>query len=155
MYEKSLETVQKQLSIFVKPRMPDETREKLLPYILSGCISAFDGLGKELRRRYPTSFPEKPKNLFQNLIALDESMDGYISKHHSDYSFLNKMFQVRHIYEHNMCVVDNDFIIKISGSIHMLGKKYVLNEAELTKFIDFMEELGGKVKDYIKRYNLD
>ena len=38
-----------------------------LKFILSNAISSFDGLGKELRKKLVGQFPDKPKNLFQNM----------------------------------------------------------------------------------------
>jgi hypothetical protein len=114
-------------------------------------VSAFDGLGKELRKRKPTLYPERPKNLFQNLFLLNEHLNNLISDNHSDYTSLLRLFQVRHLYEHNMGVVDDNFIRKIPQYSNSLGRKYALDEGELKNFIAGIKELGELIKADFKR----
>lgn len=140
-FEKSMEATEKQFDIFTKPEIPADLKALSLTSILSSCVSAFDGLGKELRRRKPNLYPDKPKNLFQNISALNEHMNNTISKKHSNYDSLIRMFQVRHLYEHNMGVVDADFVGKLPQHSDMLGRKYALNESELRSFVDHIKEL--------------
>lgn len=149
-YEKSLEVTQKHLDMFSKPEMPTDIKEQSLSFVLSSSISAFDGLGKELKKRKPNLYPEKPKNLFQNLSFLNEKLNNLISNKHSNYPFLSKLFQVRHLYEHTMGVIDDDFIKKIPQYSNMLNRKYSLTAEELQQFIKSMRELGIIIKDHFK-----
>jgi len=151
-YEKSLESIEKQLEIVKKPEIPNEIKENSLIFILSSCVSTFDALGKELRQKKPNLFPSKPKNLFQNLYVLNQSIDQYIEKNHSNFEFILKLFQVRHIYEHNLGVIDDDFIKKLPEYKVSLGKKYKLTENEITAFISSMKKLGEIIKDYFEDY---
>jgi hypothetical protein len=150
-FDKSIEVTEKQLEIFCKPEIPIDLKAQSLSSILSSCISAFDGLGKELRKRKPTLYPDKPKNLFQNLYALNEHLGNVISDKHSNYPLLMKLFQVRHLYEHNMGVVDGDFIKKLPKYSNLLGRKCVLDETELRNFIVCIKELGQIIKLDFKR----
>ncbi len=147
-YTKSIEVTKKQLDIFSKPDLPKEIQQKSLAFILSSCILAFDGLGKELKKRKPTAYPDQPKNLFQNLFKLNIGLNNYIAKNHSNLPFLIKMFQVRHIYEHNMGVIDDNFVEKVSKYNDFIGRKYFLSTNELQNFIISMEELGILMKNY-------
>ena len=147
-YSKSLEITEKHIEIFQKPDIPTDIKSNSLKFILSDCISSFDGLGKELRRKKPELYQERPKNHFQNIYALNQSLDELISTKHSDFSFLQKMFQVRHLYEHNMGVIDEDFINKIDGNSSKLGMKYNLSIDEVILFINKMKELGEIIKDH-------
>ncbi len=149
-FEKSLEVIQKQLDIFSKADIPKDLQRQSLPSILSSCISAFDGLGKELRNRKPNLYPQNPRNLFQNLNALDEHFGRVISTKHSNFAFLIALFQVRHIYEHNMGVVDNDFVKRVPKYSGMLGQKYVLLVDETNQFILSMKELGEIIKQHFE-----
>lgn len=149
-YQKSIEVTKKQFDIFSKPDIPKEIRENSLSYILSSCVSAFDGLGKELRKRKPELYPNKPKNLFQNIFTLNEILNDFIKNNHSGFEFLNKIFQVRHLYEHNMGVVDEDFVKKLPIYSRMLGRKYIVSDIDLEKFINSMFELGGLIKEHFK-----
>lgn len=150
-FDKSIEVTEKQFEIFTKPEIPAELRTQSLNSILSSCISAFDGLGKELRKRKPVLYPDKPKNLFQNLYTLNEHLNNLISDKHSNYPLLIKMFQVRHLYEHNMGVVDEDFVKKLPQYSNSLGRKYILDETELKNFISCVKELGEIIKLDFKR----
>ena len=149
-YEKSLEVTQKQLDMFSKPEIPTDIKEQSLSFVLSSSISAFDGLGKELKKRKPALYPAKPKNLFQNLSVLNEKLNNLISDKHSNYAFLLKLFQVRHLYEHTMGVIDDDFIKKMPQYSNMLSRKYSLTVEELQQFIKSMRELGIIIKDHFK-----
>jgi hypothetical protein len=150
-FDKSIEVTEKQFEIFTKPEVPSELKVQSFSSILSHCVSAFDGLGKELKKRKPALYPEKPKNLFQNLHLLNEHLKHLISDKHSNYPLLFKMFQVRHLFEHNMGVVDEDFIKKVPQYSSSLGRKYALDEIELKNFITHIKELGEIIKADFKR----
>lgn len=150
-FDKSIEVTEKQFEIFTKPEVPTDLKLQSLSSILSQCVSAFDGLGKELRKRKPTLYPEKPKNLFQNLVLLNEHLHNLISDKHSNYSLMLKLFQVRHLYEHNMGVVDEDFIKKLPQYSNSLGRRYALGDVELSSFIAGVRELGEIIKVDFKR----
>jgi len=152
-YSKSLELTSKQLAMFSKPYIPQEIKEQSFSFILTSCVSTFDALGKELKLRFPTIYPSKPKNLFQNLTALDQKLNNYLSTNHSDFNFLIKLFQVRHLVEHNLGVIDKDFIKKLPEFRKLLGRKYTLTKEELDRFIKLMEELGDLIKDINKKQN--
>ncbi len=147
-YEKSLEVTKKQLQIISNPDISLEIRENSFSFILTSCIAAFDGLGKELRKRKPDIYPDKPKNLFQNLFNLNQHLDDLLSTKINDFDFLIRIFQVRHIYEHNMGVIDEDFTQKIPNYTSKLGRKYILKQEEVEKFIMKMEELGNVIKQH-------
>lgn len=147
-YEKSLEVTKKQFDIILNPDISVEIKENSYVFILSSCISAFDGLGKELRKRKPDLYADKPKNLFQNLFNLNKSLGDFIKDKHSDFDFLIKMFQVRHIYEHNMGVIDDDFIQKLPNYSVQLGRKYILAQDEIEKYLLKMNELGNIMKEH-------
>lgn len=149
-FEKSVEITQKQIKILSKPEIPKEIGEHSVSLILSSCVSAFDGLGKELKKRKPNLYPDKPKNLFQNISLLNSQLENVISKNHSDYEFLFKMFQVRHIYEHNMGVIDIDFTKKVPALSNMLGRKYLLTLEELERFTSCMKELGRIIMEHFR-----
>lgn len=147
---KSIETAEKKLAIFLKPEVPEEIRNDSYKHIISDCISAFDALGKELRSKKPNIFPTRPRNLFQNLYLLNDGINNFISSQHSNFDFLLKMFQVRHLYEHNMGVVDKDFAEKIPNSLHMIGKKYVIDRLEIEKFIENIYEIRPIIQEYFE-----
>jgi hypothetical protein len=146
-YDKSIEVIRKKLEIFSKPEIPEDIIEISLNSILTSTISAFDGLGKELRSIKQDYYSSKPRNLFQNIYVLNEKMDNLIADRHSDFKKLIKYFQIRHVIEHNMAVVDSDCIDKVPELAHMKGRKYKLSISELDDFINSMTELGTIIKE--------
>lgn len=84
--------------------------------------------------------------MFQNLFQLNKDLNNLIFEKHSQYSLLLKLFQVRHLFEHNMGVVDEDFIAKIPNHDHLKGKKYKIEIEESHEFTSSMRELGTIVK---------
>lgn len=155
-FNKSIEVAKKRLKL-IDPI--DQKEKSLIEGIsedaLSGGISSFDAFGKALRLKYPDKLPEKPKNLFQNIKALS----GRLSKlcgvalpdlvGNDEYEFLLKYFQVRHIYEHNMGVVDDDFVKNVPAFGNLKGRKFPLDRDEIGKFLDEIKKAGNKLMDYL------
>ena len=59
-----------------------------------------------------------------------------------DYAFLCLMFQIRHIYAHNMGVVDEDFVRKLPDFSGQKGRKYLLKAEEIKRFLNILQEAG-------------
>ena len=98
----------------------------------------------------------KPKNLFQNLESLSDalkklgvSLEKLVGK--NEMEILNKFFQVRHIYEHNMGVVDDDFIRKVPDSHQLKGHKYPLDKSEIIIFLDVLSKTGKKIEEILEK----
>jgi len=141
-YYSSLQVVRKKLEIFSKPEIPEEIRESALNSILTSAISAFDGLGKELKKRKSELYQTRSKNLFQNLYLLNKIRNNVYEKNIEQFMNLLKLFQVRHCIEHNMGVIDKDCIDKIPELRNLENRKYILTINELEQFLDQMDELG-------------
>jgi hypothetical protein len=126
-------------------------RVKLLAGALSDGIAAFDALGKALRTRHPGALPANPKNLFQNLEALGAALEKVAGSSPSasfsadEYAFLLRMFQVRHIYEHNAGVIDADFCRRVPGTQHLRGRKYPIDHAEVERFLGLLPALAQAI----------
>ena len=157
-FNKSIEVAKKILKLTDSIDKSDNSlRETMLKDALSSGISSFDAFGKALRMKYPKKLPQKPKNLFQNIRALSDVIKNLIGISLSDiigkkeYEFLLKYFQVRHIYQHNMGVVDDDFVKIIPSLRHLKGRKFPLKKEEIEKFIDLLKELGNKLMDSLEK----
>jgi hypothetical protein len=158
-FSKSIEVSKKQLNLIESiADLEFELKEAILKGTISGGISAFDAFGKALRKSYPSILPNKQKNLFQNLEALSEalqkhlslSLEGIIGRKEAE--ILNRLFQVRHIYEHNMGVIDDDFVKKVPSSHHLKGRKYSLDESEIQNFLDILSETGKRIEENLEVY---
>ncbi len=62
-FHKSLEAASKRL-ILLDGDLDTEIAEALLSDALGSAVGAFDAVGKELRRRFPSLLPSRPRNLF-------------------------------------------------------------------------------------------
>lgn len=156
-FKKSLEVSQKQFLLFQQFPNDEEMTQSNLKFIIGNVISAFDGLGKELRNQFPSKFPVKPRNLFQNLNDLVEvffnSYSVDLKSEVKDFEFIQLIFQVRHIFEHNMGVVDDDFIKKMPTLRHLIGRKYILKPSEIEKFILVMTNFGNIIESETRNHN--
>jgi hypothetical protein len=144
---KSIEVENKKLKYLENiPQSEAALIEGVLSDVLSGGVSAFDGFGKALCKKYPGVFPHRHKNLFQKLGLLSEciktirqrSLEELIGP--DNYGFLVKWFQVRHIYEHNMGVVDEEFVKKTNVSEFLVGKKFQLEQKEIERVLETVKE---------------
>lgn len=146
-FEKSIEVLKNKLKLSEDSTVEIPLKKDLLKDSLIGAISAFDSLGKVLRVKHNTKFLSNPKNLFQNFLKLDESLKTFLGKNVKDYlsqqdsDFLFKMFQVRHIYEHNAGVIDDDFIRNLPQFNSQKGRKYKLEKNEVQQFLEKLSRL--------------
>lgn len=158
-FKKSIEVEHKKICLLSSVQDDPELQEGLLSDALSGGVSSFDGLGKALQSHYPNFFPPKTKNLFQKLEVLSDTLSKSLGKSLCDiigkenFEFLLKMFQVRHIYEHNSGVVDDDFVSKVLNSEDLKGRKYHLKQDEIEKFLDLILETGNEILKLIEGEN--
>jgi len=156
-FSKSIEVARKRIKLIdnLEPNQKD-LKEAILEDALSGGISAFDAFGKAIRAKHPDKLPPRPKNLFQNILELSNSLTKTIGKSLADligkesFMFLVKMFQIRHIYEHNMGVIDDDFIKIMSDMIHLKGRKYPLERKEIEKFLEEIERSGNALIGFLQ-----
>ncbi len=158
-FKKSIEVEHKKICLLSSVQDDPELQEGLLSDALSGGVSSFDGLGKALQSHYPNFFSPKTKNLFQKLEVLSDTLSKSLGKSLYDiigkenFEFLLKMFQVRHIYEHNSGVVDDDFVSKVLNSEDLKGRKYPLKQDEIEKFLDLILETGNEILKLIEGEN--
>ena len=157
-FSKSIEVSRKQLSLIESiADLESELKEAIFRDSISGGISAFDAFGKALRKSYPSILPNKPKNLFQNLKALSKMLQQHLSLSLGDIigkkeaEILNRLFQVRHIYEHNMGVIDDDFVKKVPNNHHLKGRKYPLDKSEIQNFLDILGETGKRIEENLEK----
>lgn len=152
-FEKSLTVAAKRLRLIESLGSDDpEMREALLRDTLISACAAFDGLGKALRERYPKIFPAQPTNLFQNIEALSQVLQGALDRTVADLigadraEFLRKMLQVRHLCEHNMGVVDAKFVTKVPALACLKGRKYPLQQGEVEELLSVLKITAAEIR---------
>ncbi len=150
----SLESSKKMIKL--SNEIETDLKEELLKGALTGAISSFDSIGKELKRRYPERIQTKKKNFFQNYLELQKVLQNTFNKdvnnflNHDDSEFIFKMFQVRHIYEHNSGIIDDDFIKAIPTYSNAQGRKYQLTDEEIDVFIIKLQQLANMIFTELK-----
>jgi hypothetical protein len=72
-----------------------------------------------------------------------------LTANEKDFKFLKRLFQVRHIFEHNMGVIDDDFIAKVQDSAHLKGKKYRLQGAELSQLMTTLTQTAQRIAEQL------
>jgi len=154
MFKKALEVARKRLGVLNRiPTEESELREALLIDTVSGAVATFDSLGKRLREEFPTIFPQRPRNLFQNLDALFSTLEENTSIElsslvgHERYSRLCYMFQVRHIWIHNFGEADEIFVKKTACDPALLGTRIIPSENEVREFLGTVEDLSTKLRE--------
>lgn len=153
MFKKSLEAVRKRLSIIDNvPQSESELRQGLITDAISAGVATFDSLGKRMRKEFPEFIPSHPRNIFQNLEALSDTLrdklDFEIREHLGGDRFnqLSYMFQVRHIWIHNFGEADNNFVEKTGTDQSIIGSKIVPSKEEVLSFLDLVEGLGIEIR---------
>lgn len=154
-FRKSIEVIRKKLVLSEK--LDDqELIKSFLEDALNNSISAFDSLGKALIKKYEKILKTKSQNLFQNISLLSETLKVNKGKSIDELigidscKFLIKMFQVRHIYEHNFGEIDIQFIKKLPDFENKLKRKYILERSEINRLINEIEQLGNMIINYLK-----
>jgi len=129
-----------------------ELVQAILVDALGSAIGAFDALGKKLRQTYPATFSSKPKNLFQNLGVVDQSLKaangrGLAARLGDDAAKdLVRLFQVRHVYEHNLGVIDDEFVAKVPEYGHLKGRLYPLDRHDVERLVELLGQLASSLK---------
>jgi hypothetical protein len=145
-FRKSMEAAHRRLSL-LDGDLDSGMIEGFLSDALGAAVGAFDAVGKELTRRFSGFLPSTPRNLFQNIEALSATLgqttEGALAEvlGKEQYKGLVRMFQVRHVYEHNLGVVDAEAIKKAPDLAAWRGRKYVLARNELEAFLRSLEEV--------------
>lgn len=153
-FTKSLEACRRRLALLdLEETGADADLERsILRDVLTSSVAAFDAVGKRLREAAPTIFPAKPRNLFQNFRALDSALAANgrgIAARLGDEeraSRLQFLVQVRHIIEHNMGVVDDDFIRIVPACGHLRGKIYPLARVEVEELLVLLSDLTDTLR---------
>jgi Zn ribbon nucleic-acid-binding protein len=144
-FRKSMEAARR-LLILLDGGLDSEMAEALLSDALRSAVGAFDAVGKELCRRFSGLLPSTPRNLFQNIEALSTALGKATGRSlaealgEEEYTGLVRMFQVRHVYEHNLGVVDAEAIKRVPGLATWQGRKYVLARNEVQAFLRSLGE---------------
>lgn len=153
----SLKAAQRRLAV-LEAVSAEETglAEVITVDAISATVASFDALGKRVAREFPALIPDKPKNLFQNLDALNDvvsknlmvALDDLLPP--GEYAKVYYLFQVRHISSHNFGEIDTDFIRKTGVTASLIGTKPSISPSQVEEFIGLTQSLGMALRQKLK-----
>lgn len=153
-FKNSINTIQKTLN-FSSTIEDKDLANALLESSLQSAVSTFDGYGKMLQKKYPI-LQTKTKNLFQKFDVLSNLLIDKLGFSTSEFigaeasRSISLMFQVRHIYQHNMGAIDDDFVQKTGSFEHLLGRKYKLDKESIEQFSNYLLIIGVELNEKLK-----
>ena len=151
-FNSSLEVCRKLMALTERDDSTGELGRELRQDLMGRAVGAFDALGKKLRELRSDVFPSNPRNLFQNYDALDKALTSNTGKGIADRiggpdaADLLRLFQVRHLFEHTLGVVDEDFIKKVATASHLKGHKYTIKHEDVERLISLLEKLAKSIR---------
>ena len=136
-------------------RIPDaeeDIRGRIVADAVVNGVSAFDGLGKRLKDEFPGVFPPRPRNLFQNIDVLVDSLREFLGLDLARFLGTERfgqlfyLFQVRHIWAHNFGEADESFLSKTNSAPSLLGTRIVPTERDVRSFLASIEEVALEIR---------
>ncbi|MCR6110058.1 hypothetical protein HXA35_06925 [Bacillus sp. A301a_S52] len=147
-FKKSLDSLNKQLKAFSKLEIEDKDfLQEVLEGIFKNAVSKFDGLGKQLKGKLPSPL-EKKRSPFQNIFILNKELIKHTHINLEDqigseeFKVVIKLFQVRHILEHNYGQIDEEYIEKTGEVLRRIGERYLVSVEETDFLLEVIERLG-------------
>lgn len=147
--EKNLSLAQKMIDL--ASRVEDDLSKQLVADALENGVSAFDGFGREICRVYATkaSDPARAETLsFQNLGGAQKNVrqmfgiDLSARLSASEWNFVCRCFQKRHLLAHKMGVVDDAYVNATNDPRTAVGRKVSIDAEEVTALIGHIRVVG-------------
>ena len=126
-------------------------RQHLVENALEDCVSAFDGFGREACRvrRAKSSDPKKAEAMsFQNLLTAADRLkilfgvDFEVAANAADWALAHMNFMRRHLIAHRSGVVDQKYLDETGEPSTVLGRRLVVDPAQVIGLADAVERLG-------------
>lgn len=147
-FKKSLDSLKKQLEAYTNLEIEDKDfLQEVLEGIFKNTVSKFDGLGKQLRDKLPPPLAKK-RSPFQNLFILNKELTSHTDIDLEElvgediFREVIRLFQVRHILEHNYGQIDEEYIEKTGEGFRKIGERYLVLVKETSFLLDTTERLG-------------
>lgn len=137
-----------------------ELGKQLIADALENGVSAFDGFGREVCRvhRNKASEPNKAEKIsFQNLIKSQPKVvtlwgiDLRNAIDASDWEFVTRCFQKRHLLAHKMGVVDDAYMQTTNDPNAVVGRKVSITADEVCNMLGHLAKLGVFLSDELQK----
>lgn len=148
---KNIELVAKQVKLAEEIEDNEELAGNLIADALENTVSVFDGFGRETCRISATraANPAQAENLsFQNLIRADTRLNQNFGFRLSDaltqseWDFVVRCFQKRHLLAHRMGVVDQQYLDSTRDPNAVVGRKIKVDPDEVRDLANHIQRLG-------------
>ena len=151
-FGKNMEVVGKMLDL--ASSLEQELSTNLIENALEDCVSAFDGLGRELCRVYRhhvLNSINANRIRFQNLsearasvqkvfgVDLAQSCEGEAWRQAVE------LFQKRHLIAHKMGVVDREYVDRTGDTNAIIGRKIAVNAVEVQQLADMLNLVAENI----------
>ncbi len=155
--DKNLEVVGKMLDM--AGSVQAELADRLVENALEDCVSAFDGLGRELCRVYAAKAADPAKAekaSFQNLEGSRQIMrsmyglDPGDGLGPDDWAKAIRGFQKRHVVAHKMGVVDEDYVRKTGDLRAVVGRKVTIGADEVRELARILAKVARTISDGLR-----
>lgn len=156
--DKNLEVIGKMLELAATSEQ--ELAARLIENALEDCVSAFDGLGREICRVHANAStnPDKVDTIsFQNLDGAKQNvaalfrLDLAAGLTEDEWKAAVRGFQKRHLLSHKMGVVDAEYIRKSGDARAVAGRKVSINADEVRTLVQIVGKLGQYLSDAVGR----
>jgi len=146
---KNLELAEKQLVLAAE--VEGELSGQLVSDALENVVASFDGFGREICRLHANKAknPSQAEYVsFQNLAGAHKNLqllfyiDLATSLPASEWDFLCRSVQKRHVLAHSMGIVDEKYLSKTGDPLATLGRKVLISPAEVSTMIGLVRTAG-------------
>lgn len=121
---------------------------------LSRCISDFEAMARDIQKQlqfYPAT-PKRKKDIdslsFQNILKANDCLLNWFSFEmlfrfpDDDKTFLNRMFNRRHVLTHNGGRIDQEYLDNTGDTSVRLNQKIVVRSNEIRRLIPLLRTIG-------------
>jgi hypothetical protein len=128
-----------------------ELAERLIENALEDCVSAFDGFGREIchvHAKKSTDPAKVVKISFQNLEGAKQNLRDLFKIDISsglvgdEWKTAVQGFQKRHLFSHNMGVVDEEYIRKTGDTLAVIGRKVNISANEVRELVEILRKVA-------------
>lgn len=157
-FEKNLELITKVLDLV--PTLEEELQDHFISDALENVVSAFDGFGREVCRIFAdkATDPAKASSIsFQNPAGAHKNvqtlfgLDLSLPLTASEWEFLIRCFEKRHLITHKMGIIDESYVKKANDSFAEIGHKVTIDEQEVRQLIEYVRRISSHLSTELSK----
>jgi hypothetical protein len=156
--DKNLNLAEQQLTL--SGQVEGDMSSQLIADSLENVVSAFDGFGRETCRVHASKAFDAAKAediRFQNLTGAHRNVqqlfgiDLAACVAASDWTFVCRCFQKRHLLAHKMGIIDDAYVNSTDDPGAIVGRKVCIKANEVTRLLGQIRKLGTHFVNELER----